>query len=258
MEAEAPVRDLSRTFVTPPELLRSRPRDVRLTVGGRALYVAALVLFAAALAVGISFHLKASRDAEHWATFDRESVSASAEITRLWRGSGDPKPAWVAYRFKAAGSDYAGQSKIRVSRWRALERGSAIEIRYLPTDPQQSVIVGGDRSLLPAWLAFVLAAAIGSGGVLFLVLLNGQRRLLMEGRPAPALVTAVVTNKTSHGGSHRSIKYTFPLLSGAIATGKSEAPRKAPAVGGVICVVYDADRPSRSRPYPFPLVRLQR
>jgi hypothetical protein len=80
----------------------------------------------------------------------------------------------------------------------------------------------------------------------------------MDGRAAAAVVTAIVNHATSHGGNQRSIKYTFPLLSGAIAKGKSDAPRKPPAIGSVICIVYDPDRPQRSRSYPFPFVRTAR
>lgn len=253
MNAPGAVVDLQRTFVVPPELLRSPPRDVMLTAGGRALSVVSLVLFAAALIVGIGIYREASRQAELQRTFDRDSASVVAAVTRLWRRSDDR---WVAYRFDVEGREYVGQQKIRSSWWRTLQSGSSIGIRYLPGDPSHNVVAGAERGALPMFLAFLLPAAMCTIAVLCQVLLNSQRRLLMEGRPAPALVTAVVTHNTSHGGSHRSIKYTFPLLSGAIATGKSEAPRKTPAVGSVLCVVYDADRPNRSRPYPFPLVKV--
>jgi hypothetical protein len=90
--------------------------------------------------------------------------------------------------------------------------------------------------------------------IALLLLLNAQRRLLAEGRPAPALVTKLARHQTSHGVSHQSIRYAFPLLSGSMAIGRSDA-RKGQAVGSVICIVYDPDRPRRSLAYPFPLVR---
>lgn len=253
MDARDATVDLQRTFVPPPELLRSRPRDVRLTAGGRALSIVSWLLFAVALTVGVGIYRESSRQAEQQRTFDRESASAVAEVTRLWRTSDDR---WVAYRFGVEGREYSGKRKIRSSWWRTLQNGSSIDVRYLPGDPSQNVVAGAERGTLPMFLAFLLPAAIGAVGVLCQVLLNSQRRLLMEGRPAPALVTAVVTHKTSHGGSHRSITYTFPVLSGATAAGKSESPRKPPAVGSVICVVYDTERPTRSRIYPFPLVKV--
>jgi hypothetical protein len=256
VDDRARILDLQRTFVTPPGLRRSRPRDVVLTAGGRALYAAGFILLAAAIVAGVALYLAAQRQSAERQAFDRDSVTTSAFVTRLWRGSGDPKPAMVAYRFEAAGAVYEGQSKIRLSAWRALEHGGAIEVRYLPDHPGRSLVAGAERGGLPPWIAFLVAAGLAAGGALCLAGLNGQRRLLMDGRAAPALVTAIVKHSSSHGGSHRSIKYTFPLMSGSIATGKSEAPRKPPAVGSVICIVYDPDRPGRSRPYPFPLVRL--
>ena len=256
MDDRARMADLQRTFAVPPELLRSRPRDVTLTVGGKALVGLAIVLLAAALVAGVTLQSVAARQAESWRAFDRHGASVGGEVVRLWRGSGDSKPYWVAYEFDLGGLRYEGRSRLRSAVWRALETGSVIAVRYLPEDPVQNMAASAERRQVPPWLAFLLAALLAGGGVLCLVLLNDQRRLLMEGRAAPALVTAVVTHKTSHGGSHRKLKYTFPLLSGAIAHGQSESPRKPPGVGSAICIVYDPDRPGRSRPYPFPLARV--
>lgn len=256
MDNPRPIIDLRRTFAMPHELTRSRPRDVRLTAGGKALYVTALVLVAAAFVGGGGVFLEASRQAGRWAAFDRDSVEVRGAVTRLWRGDGDEKPAWVAYRFEASGFEHHGESRVRTSYWRTLEAGATVEVRYLPDDPLQSVVVGAPRKVLPVWVAFLLALALGGGGAACFAGLNRERRLLMEGRAAPALVTSVVKHKTQHGGSYQSIEYTFRLLSGAIAKGKSGASSKPPIAGGVICVVYDPDRPARSRPYPFSLVRL--
>lgn len=177
---------LRRTFVPPSELDSSRPREVSLTAGGRALFAVAILLFAGALTVGVVLERRVAHEAEA----RRANVVASA----------------------------------------------------LP-------------GALPPWLPVFVVASIGSAGLLCLLLLNSQRRLLMDGRPAPAVVTAHVKLQSPHGGAHRSIRYAFPLLSGAMETGKSDATRKAPEVGSVICVIYDPDRPKRSMPYPFPLVR---
>jgi hypothetical protein len=52
--------------------------------------------------------------------------------------------------------------------------------------------------------------------------------------------------------------YDFALLNGAVASGRSQTSSKPPAIGSVICVVYDPDRPSRNLAYPFQLVRARR
>jgi hypothetical protein len=250
-----PIVDLQRTFIPPRELAGSRPRDVELTAGGRALYLLAFAMFTAAIVAGMLLYREGVRQAAGRRALAADGVDSQAEVTRLWRESGDSKQPWVGYRYEVSGTAYDGRSKMRLSKWQALRLGAPLPVRYLPADPHRSVVVGSEPAGVPAWLPFLLAAALGSVGVLCLWTVGVQRRLLMEGRPAPALVTALVNYKTSHAGSQRAIKYTFPLLSGAVANGKSEAPRKPPGVGSVICVVYDPDRPRRSRPYPFPFVR---
>ena len=48
------------------------------------------------------------------------------------------------------------------------------------------------------------------------------------------------------------------LLSGAVRKGHSSAnKRSVPAVGSVICVIYDPDNPRRNAVYPFSLVELE-
>jgi hypothetical protein len=91
------------------------------------------------------------------------------------------------------------------------------------------------------------------GGGLCLFAIQRQRRLLSEGRAAPALVTGHHRHRTSHG-THRSMTYAFPLLSGGVASGKGRTSNKPPAIGSVICVVYDPESPNRNTVYPLSLV----
>lgn len=257
MDPQEQVERLRRTFVPPLGLDGSRPREVILTVAGKALYLVAIALFVAALGVGIALERMVTRQSEDRQAFAQNGVNVSGEVTRLWRDSGDSKQPWASYRFEAAGQPYEGRSRIRRSMWQNLRVGSTLGVRYLPHDPRRNVVAGSEPGGIPSWVPLVAGAAFAIGGVACLLLLNSQRRLLMEGRPAPAVVTAQVKHQSSHG-AHRSIKYTFPLLSGAVATGTSDTGRKSPAVGSVICVVYDPDRPRTSLPYPFALVRPMR
>src|SRR4051812_9305196 len=98
MESRSKLIELKRRFVPPRDLGHSRPRDVRLTAGGRALVVVAMVLFAGALVVGILLQQVAQRDAADRRVMRETGIETIAEVTRLWRGSGDQKPSWVAYR----------------------------------------------------------------------------------------------------------------------------------------------------------------
>jgi hypothetical protein len=87
----------------------------------------------------------------------------------------------------------------------------------------------------------------------------------MEGRPAPAIVTKYsrvyrrmrIAAQGPVGMSHKNrFFYDFPLLSGAIAQGKSDPQKRTPEIGSVICVLYDPNNPKRNMPYPAGLVKL--
>jgi hypothetical protein len=106
---------------------------------------------------------------------------------------------------------------------------------------------------LPLWAPLAAAAAIASLGTLCLLALHRERNFLAEGRVSPAVVTGHRVQKSQHG-THRTMTYEFQLLNGAVRTGKGGTSDKPPAVGSVICVVYDPESPRRNRVYPFTLV----
>jgi hypothetical protein len=241
----------------PPELERSAPRDVGLTAGGRALFALAWLLAAAALGAGVALHLEAQRQADTSSDFDRRSVTANAAVDRLWRKTGDGKPAYAAFHFEVNGIRIDGESRMQLSAWRELRNGSPIAVRYLPGNPRQFVVAGQRRSRMPFAVPYVVAVALAGLALLCGVPVRHQRRLLSEGRAARAVVTAVRKHKGSHGTTHREIVYDFRVLAGTIATGKA-AVGKSAEVGTTISVVYDPEQPKRNRPYPFSLVTLDR
>jgi hypothetical protein len=153
------------------------------------------------------------------------------------------------------GGVVGGEREVSPERRRALQVGSPIDVRYLPSRPTVNDLGGRPRSGMPMPVPFVVASILGALGVLCLFLVHRQRRLLTEGRVASAVVTGHEKHSSSHGGTHRSITYEFPLLSGAVASGKSGASKKPPTLGSVITVVYDPDQPTRSAVYPFSLVK---
>jgi hypothetical protein len=62
--------------------------------------------------------------------------------------------------------------------------------------------------------------------------------------------------RSSHGRElGNNYYYEFPILSGAIAEGKSGPCKNPPVIGSTIPVVYDPENPRRNAPYPFALVR---
>ena len=247
--------DLQRAFVAPPRLAMSRPRPVQLTAGGRALVVVAVLLFAGSVGGGLVLFREAREQAGAQQALVDRGVMISGEVTRLWP-SGDNFRR-VRYRFIVDGHTYESTERVSTARRRALQVGSAIEVRYVPGDPQQNDLGGSPDPSLPIWLPFVVSTAAAAMGLLCLFAIQKQRRLLTDGRAAPAIVTAHHRHHSGHGGTHRSLTYEFPLLNGATATGRSQTSSKPPAVGSVICVIYDPDRPTRSMAYPFALVQPQ-
>jgi hypothetical protein len=103
---------------------------------------------------------------------------------------------------------------------------------------------------MPLWLPYPVAGALALASFLIAREIRRQRRLLAEGRPAPALVTRHEGNRQG-----KVAHYEFPLLSGALARGKAGPQKKPPAVGSLLCVLYEPDRMRNNSLYPLSLVR---
>ena len=110
---------------------------------------------------------------------------------------------------------------------------------------------------MPMAIPYVVSSVLAALALLCLAVVRWQRTLLSEGRCATAVVTAVRKSKGSSGETHTEMVYEFRVLGGTLATGKAAA-RKGAGVGTAISVVYDPERPKRNRPYPLPLVTLNR
>lgn len=235
---------------TPPDgLERSRPREVRLTLGGRGLIALSVVLWVAAIATTVALQLESNRQADERDLFAAQSVEARAEVTQLWRDRGEGKPRMVEYRFEVNGAVHTGRERLGASEWSRLRVGAPLPVRYLPGDPNQNRLPGRGRGGLPAFVAYLAGGVLALGAVAVHFSLRCQRRLLSEGRAAQARVTKVT--KGEYGSVY---EFEFTTLSGRKVKGKSNPGVKPPAVGSSICVVYDPDHPKSSAVYPFSLV----
>lgn len=242
-------------FVLPRGLNRSGPRDVRLSAAGRVVVALAAGLLVASLLAAVLMTREASRQGRARRGFVTQSVTTDAEVVRLWQTSGDSHHYWVQYRFATPLGTSEGRARLPKFKWQTLHIGSRFAVRYVPDDPEQNYLGDAGPRTMPSWLPMLIAAALASGGVGCLWLVGRERRLLESGRVAPAVVTRHRTRHSSHG-THRSMTYEFPVLSGAKRTGKSSTSRTPPAVGSVIPVLYDAEQPARNQPYPLALVTL--
>jgi len=249
MNPSIPLAELQWSWTPPDGLGRSRPRPVRLSAAGRALAALAVGLFVGALAAGIALGGIGGREAEQQRILLEQGADAEGRIIRLWRSRGDNKQPWVAYRFKVQARAYERSVKAPLRVWRDLRVGSDLPVRYLPSDPDFSHPRAWRQKTMPVLLPYVVAAALATLSWLVTQTIRSQRRLLAEGRAAPALVTHHTRAKEG-----KTIHYEFPLLSGAIRKGQSGPSKKPALVGSTICVLYDPDNPRKNAPYPLSLV----
>jgi hypothetical protein len=177
-------------------------------------------------------------------------VDSRAEVTRRWKTSGKDAKYWVEYQYRIEDRRYTFKMKTGRSRWGRLTVESVLPVRYLAEDPRSHYIHGFEGDLMPLWLPYVVAALLAFFSWLCHLPLNAQRRLIQEGRAAPAVITG--HKKTKDGNM---VQYSFLQLSGSIAQGKTSPEKNPPAVGSLVCVLYEPDRLKNNAIYPLSLVR---
>ncbi len=237
----------------PPELLRA-PREVCLSPWGKAAAAAAVILALGAIVGGPLLYVAATRDQARNRKYEQEGIGTQARVTRNTLRSGKNARRVIDYAYAVDGREFTGQASLPQRQARNLTPGSTLAVLYLGNQPQMSW-VSGNLSGVPIWTAalFPGMAAIGCFVIGFSI--SRQRRLLSIGRVAQATITHI---RRIYAHNHRGyrVSYEFKTLSGAPRAGKYESPRQPYPVGSVLTVVYDADEPKRSAPYPFSLVRV--
>jgi len=237
----------------PPELLRSVPRDVRLTAGGFAVALFAIALAIAALVSAIVMSAAYARSESDRQLRARDSRTATAEVVQAVTRGEEPRRI-VTYRYEVDGRLYTGTAGLRNRDRRDVTIGAPVRIMYLGSRPQTNWLIGYEPRRFPVWvipvvaLSLLLAAAAVARGV------RRQWVLLSEGRVAQARVIGTKKIRRDHHTAFR-VSYEFETLSGAKQTSRLEVGKTAPAIGAVIPIVYHRDKPQWSAAYPFPLVR---
>jgi hypothetical protein len=240
----------------PPELARMRPRPVRLTAGGWVVAVIGVALVAGAVASFIGLYGAALGAQAARARLEAAVVLAEARITDLGRtGRGDKARYFVVYEYRGpAGDLYRRRINLRRGHWRRLQRGAALAVRYFPEQPERSWPLGYEPQGVPLWTAFAAPAGLLAGALLIAYRLRRQRWLLEEGRPAPARVTRTKKARAGSHAGHR-VEFEFPILSGAVRTGRYDVSGNPPPAGAQLTILYDPDDPGRHVRYPLSLVR---
>ncbi|HEY1342081.1 MAG TPA: DUF3592 domain-containing protein [Bryobacteraceae bacterium] len=247
--------ELLRSWKPPAELNRARPRDVQLSGAGNGLVILCVVLVAGGLVAGILLDGQRRKQAAESAALREHGAAAEAVITRLTRTGDKSEDHRVAYEYAVGGQTYRRTRSVSSRFWRTLHVGDRLPIRYLPPNPEISYPEGQELRVMPWWAPALLGCSFGIPALILPIGIVRQRRLLAEGRPAPAIVKGFRRVHHSHGGGGRFVSYEFPLLDGGVAKGRSTASRNTPPEGGVICILYDPDHPKRNAPYPLQLVK---
>jgi hypothetical protein len=142
MTPRTDLRELQRSFVAPPGLGRSLPRDVRLTAAGWVVRVASLSLLAVALVVFVTMSRLASRQANDRRLLAETSIETTAAVTRLWRNEGRSRQTWVAYRFTVSDRVFEREAEIRLrAGGRSWDR--RFRFAFLPRIPNGACRAGG-------------------------------------------------------------------------------------------------------------------
>jgi len=68
----------------------------------------------------------------------QQGVPVTAIVTRKWHQSGQAGYQSVEYRYTVAGTRYDGLADPGLEKWSELERGSPLQVVYLPSDPSKS------------------------------------------------------------------------------------------------------------------------
>ncbi len=245
--------ELQRSWTPPAELSGSGSREVRLS--GRGIFIACLSALMAlgGIAAAVGFSRMAARQERERDSLRGAGVEVQAVVTRHWRTGGKSDTRKIAYDFEYQGRTYHGSSEAPRSIWPSLAVGSAIAVRFVPTNPDLNHPSDWEVNVIPKFVPGAMSAFLIGLGTLLVFLIRRQSQLLSDGRPAPARVTGHFRVKQGY-----MLKYEFRTLSGEVVKGRGGARRKPLPAGSIVCVVYDSDNPRRNALYPFELVRLAR
>ena len=205
----------------------------------------------AGIIAGLALYAQACREGEKRMQILQSGRDTEASVTRRWTTGHDPVRYFVEYAYYVGGKPYSGRQSIGHNTWLSMERTESLRVRYLPANPQIHLVHGWEPRLFPPWASLAIPA-----GVLFFVawlitrIVAWQRRLLAEGRPAPAIVTKIA--RTQNG---KVAHYVFMVMSGKMIEGKSMPQKHPPSVGSMLNVIYEPDRERRNSVYPLSLVR---
>ncbi len=254
MISEKELVEMGRHWTPPGGLHRSRPRPVRLTAAGRGLLLLSILLLLGSPILGSFLGWMRVRQAEEARLLEAEGAVAEGVVQRLWRAGDKGKKTWISYRFGNGSFILEQRIQVPLSLWRRLHAGDRIPVRYVPGRPEINLPRETRWEVMPEPIPFLASAVLLAGGFLPLAAIRQQKKLLEDGRTAPARVLRL--EKVAGRSQKQGMKYffEFPVLCGTLVQGSAGPVEKPPAAGSLITVLYDAETPGKNRPFPFSLV----
>jgi hypothetical protein len=254
LDVRQEIAELQLNWTSPRELATCTPRQVELSGKGIGLSILATLLLAGGIMGGTGIAIVSGRQSRDIQLVKSQGQDTEAHIVTLFRGRDKERTPGVTYEFETDGRTYKRTTRIPLRAWTALHGQDTVAIRYLAADPSHNYLRDIDEGGLPMFLAPFIAVIFCGGGTLILLMIHRERRLLEQGRPAPAIV--IKLSHAQHG--QRAMIYTYPAGDGAVMKGRSGPSRKPAPVGSILCILYDRERPRRSTTYPTHYVRLVR
>ena len=227
----------------PPELSGSVPRKVGFSERSRLMPVVIALLIGATVISWSLYCNHMANQIRQRSVLRTEGAEAQAEITYLKRAGRGPDV--VKYTFTANGQNVFGMADVPPGLVQNLKESNFLTVRYLPSNPTINHPTAWEWSLSSEWLLIVMLMC---PLILCITTLPGayrDRQLLVWGAP----VTGTVTKCTGTRAAYL-LEYEFRTETGELVKGSGEALGRQ-EVGALIWILFLAQNPRRSRPYPL-------
>jgi hypothetical protein len=256
-EIKAAVSKVQEGWRPPSELARSTPRPVSLTWMGILKCCAAVLLVCGGAFLGPWLYVQAGRDHALAQRMAVEGALTSATVTYVGPAFGEDNHHKIRYRYQVNDRTLDASTTVGSSAAKGLQEASAVQVRYLATDPARSWIVGHEPERTPLWVAPLAGLGMLVTPVVLFLQIKRERSLLSEGRPAVGVVTKVRWFGGNHGrGNHRA-SYEFQTPDGQTYKGSFRgSKKKCGAAGDRATVLYEKDNPQRNARYPMQFVKI--
>jgi hypothetical protein len=201
------------------------------------------MLITVGAALDIWFAVDNAHETQHAAALRLGGSEATAAITSL-EAEGRSSTLTVRYDFSVGGGDFKGKALVPHALDSSLQGAASLPIAYLPADPAINHPTAWEwsaqRSKLFTPMIFV------AGGIISLLILHTQRRIVVEGVPAIARITAC-SSGTGRDGCY-GVTYEFHTEDGRVVQGSARSGIVAD-IGAQTCVLYLPQKPERNLPY---------